>query len=277
MWEAAAAQVRLSGGEIRLGMEVRALRRDAATGALIVSAVDPEQRLHEFEADHVVSSAAIADLCRFIEPKPPEAVCAAAGKLRYRDFITVALIVRNVNCFDDNWLYIHDTTVRVGRIQNFKSWSPQLVPDPELNCLGMEYFCFEGDGLWDSGDDELILLAGKELIKLGLAQPGHVIDGKVIRQAKAYPVYDAHYEERVRLFREWQEKHLPELHLAGRNGMHKYNNQDHAMMTAILAAENILAGQRHWDTWRVNQDAGYQELDGDRAEAFSERLVPRRL
>jgi len=277
MWEAAAHQVRLAGGEIRLGMNVRKLRRDPGTATWRVSAVDHKQQSHEFDADHVLSSAAIADLCRFIKPKPPESVCTAAGMLRYRDFLTVALIIRDEDCFDDNWLYIHDTTVRVGRIQNFKSWSPELVPDPGLNCLGLEYFCFEGDGLWDSSDEALIRLADEELIKLGLVRPGHVIDGTVIRQAKAYPVYDEHFEEHIQVFRNWQEEYLPELHLAGRNGMHKYNNQDHAMMTAILAAENILSGERRWDTWRVNQDAGYQELAGDRVEAFSERLVPRRL
>jgi len=277
MWEAAANQLRLAGGEIRFGMDVSGLLRDPESGAWTVTATDPHLRPHEFHADHVLSSAAIADLCRYIQPRPPEPVFRAASKLRYRDFLTVALIIRNADCFDDNWLYIHDSSVRVGRIQNFKSWSPDLVPNPDLNCLGMEYFCFEGDGLWDSTDEALIRLADEELIKLGLVKPGHVMDGKVIRQAKAYPVYDARYEERVRLFREWQEQYLPELHLAGRNGMHKYNNQDHAMMTAILSAENILAGERRWDTWRVNQDAGYQELDDDRVDAFNERLVPRRL
>jgi len=277
MWEAAARQVRLAGGEVKLGMEVRGLRRDAASASWQVTAVDRENRPQVYEADHVLSSAAIADLCRCIEPSPPAEVREAAGRLRYRDFLTVALIIRDADCFDDHWLYIHDASVRVGRIQNFRSWSPDLVPEPGLNCLGMEYFCCEGDQLWTSTDEELIRLADEELIKLGLVQPGHVIDGAVIRQPRAYPVYDDRYEERVRLFREWQERHLPELHLAGRNGMHKYNNQDHAMMTAILSAENILAGERRWDTWQVNQDADYQELAPDRVEAFSERLVPRRL
>jgi protoporphyrinogen oxidase len=277
MWEAAAGRVRQAGGEVRLGMEVRGLRRDPATKTWRVTAIDRDRHTHAFQADHVVSSAAIADLCRFIEPEPPAAVRAAAGRLRYRDFLTVALIIRDVDCFDDHWLYIHDSAVRVGRIQNFKSWSPDLVPEPGLNCLGMEYFCFEDDQLWSSSDEDLVRLADEELIKLGLVQPGHVIDGTVIRQPRAYPVYDEHYEEQVRVFREWAEQHLPELHLAGRNGMHKYNNQDHAMMTAILAAENILAGERRWDTWQVNQDAQYQELAADRAEAFHERLAPRRL
>ena len=210
----------------------------------------------------------------YLNPAPPEAVLTAARALRYRDFLTVALIVRDVDCFDDNWIYIHDSSVKVGRIQNFKSWSPHMVPDPELNCLGLEYFCFKGDGTWTSTDEDLVRLADEELIHLGLVTPGHVIDGKVIRQAGAYPVYDENYEERVALFNSWLVQHMPGMHLVGRNGMHKYNNQDHAMMTALLTVENILAGEQLWDVWRVNQDADYHEIGEDRTLAFSERLVP---
>jgi len=274
MWEAAADQVRQAGGEVHLGMDVQRLARDAASGKWTVSAIGPGGENHDFRADHVISSAAIADLVHYLDPVPPEPVVIAARALRYREFLTVALIVRDVDCFDDNWIYIHDASVRVGRIQNFKSWSPHLVPDPDLNCLGMEYFCFKGDGLWDAKDEDLIRLADEELIQLGLVTPGHVIDGTVIRQTKAYPVYDEEYEERVALFQSWLQGNMPELHLVGRNGMHKYNNQDHAMMTALLTAENILAGKQLWDVWRVNQDAEYHEVGEDRILAFSERLVP---
>lgn len=274
MWEAAAEQVRSLGGQVLLGAQVNQLDRDPASGQWTVSTISPQGQQHEFSADHVISSAAIGDLVEWLRPAPSDAVLAAARALRYREFITVALIVKDVDCFEDNWIYIHDSSVKVGRIQNFKSWSPHLVPDPDLNCLGMEYFCFKGDGLWDSQDEELIRLADEELIQLGLVTPGHVIDGTVIRQSKAYPVYDEDYEERVALVRSWLEQKLPELQLVGRNGMHKYNNQDHAMMTALLAAENILAGYRKWDVWQVNQDAEYHELGEDRTLAFSERLVP---
>ena len=274
MWETAAEQVRLAGGKVLLGMQVSQLHRNPASGEWTVSAISPDGKTHEFQAGQLISSAAIAELVEWLRPAPPEAVLAAARALRYREFITVALIVKDVDCFDDNWIYIHDSSVRVGRIQNFKSWSPHLVPDPDLNCLGLEYFCFKGDGLWDSKDEDLIRLADEELIQLGLVTPGHVVDGTVIRQTKAYPVYDEDYEERVALVRSWLEKNLPELQLVGRNGMHKYNNQDHAMMTALLAAENILAGERKWDIWQVNQDAEYHELGEDRTLAFSERLVP---
>jgi len=274
MWEAAAECVRQAGGQVLLGLNVQHLARDPDSCEWTVSAIDTEGKQHEFVADHVISSAAIADLVEFLEPPPPEAVLTAARALRYREFLTVALVVRNVDCFEDNWIYIHDSSVRVGRIQNFKSWSPHMVPDPDLNCLGMEYFCFKGDGLWDSKDEDLIRLADEELIQLGLVSPGHVVDGTVLRQTKAYPVYDEDYEERVALFRSWLERNMPEMHLVGRNGMHKYNNQDHAMMTALLAAENIIAGERRWDIWRVNQDAEYHEVGEDRTLAFSERSVP---
>jgi protoporphyrinogen oxidase len=274
MWEAASEKITQAGGTILLGMNVHLLSRNPESGEWTVSATDMEGQQHDFQADHVISSAAISELADYLEPAPPEAVLTAARTLRYRDFLTVALIVKDVDCFDDNWIYIHDSTVRVGRIQNFKSWSPHMVPDPDLNCLGLEYFCFKGDGLWDSKDEDLIRLADEELIQLGLVTPGHVIDGTVIRQAKAYPVYDENYEERVALFRGWLQKNMPELHLVGRNGMHKYNNQDHAMMTALLAAENILAGEMKWDIWQVNQDAQYHESGEDRTLALSERLVP---
>jgi len=276
MWEAATEQIRAAGGKVLLGMSVDRLSRDPESGEWTVSATRPDGQRQEFLADQIISSTAIVELVECLQPAPPEAVLAAARALRYREFITVALIVRDVDCFDDNWIYIHDGSVRVGRIQNFKSWSPHLVPDPDLNCLGMEYFCFRGDGLWDSRDEDLIRLADEELIQLGLVKPGHVIDGTVLRQARAYPVYDEDYEERVALVRSWLDKNMPELQLVGRNGMHKYNNQDHAMMTALLAAENILAGQRKWDVWQVNQDAEYHELGEDRTLAFSERLVPAR-
>lgn len=274
MWEAAAERVNQAGGKVLLGMDVQQLVRNETTGEWTVSAVDSQGQRHEFLADHVISSAPISELAECLQPNVPEPILTSARALRYRDFLTVALIVKDVDCFDDNWIYIHDSSVKVGRIQNFKSWSPHLVPDPDQNCLGLEYFCFKGDGLWESTDEELVRLADEELIQLGLVTAGHVIDGTVIRQPKAYPVYDDSYEERVALIRSWVDQKAPGLHLVGRNGMHKYNNQDHAMMTALLTAENILAGEQRWDVWRVNQDAEYHELGEDRTLAFSERLVP---
>jgi protoporphyrinogen oxidase len=274
MWEAAARQTTENGGAVLLGMEVDRLSYDADSREWTVGAACADGSRREFRCEHVISSAAIAELAGYLQPQPPEPVLAAARALRYRDFLTVALIVKDVDCFDDNWIYIHDSAVKVGRIQNFKSWSPHLVPDPELNCLGLEYFCFSGDGLWESDDAALIRLADEELIELGLVTPGHVVDGTVIRQRRAYPVYDENYEDRISLFREWLEDSMPGLHLVGRNGMHKYNNQDHAMMTGLLTAENILGAEPRWNVWRVNQDAQYHEAGEDRTLAMAERLVP---
>jgi protoporphyrinogen oxidase len=205
---------------------------------------------------------------------------AAAKALRYRDFITVALItkIESTKSFPDNWIYIHDPSVKVGRIQNFLSWSPHMAPEGYA-CLGLEYFCFEGDGLWNSADEELIELAKQEIGKIGLIQPGDVIDASVVRQPKAYPVYDDAYQANVEAVRTELEGDYPTLHLVGRNGMHKYNNQDHAMMTAMLTVENILAGERRFNTWQVNEDAEYTEagLSGAESALKSERLVPRKV
>jgi protoporphyrinogen oxidase len=263
---------------VHRGHDVVGLSRDTVTGRWTVTTEDTAGNRHSHGADNVVSSAAIADLAEYLQPAPPAEVLKAARALRYRDFITVALVVKDKGRFDDNWIYIHEPGVKVGRIQNFKSWSPDLVPDQSLNCYGLEYFCFEGDDLWTSKDEDLVALARKELVQLGLAAGEDMVDGHVIRQPKAYPVYDDHYQQNVQTVREWIDKDMPGLHLVGRNGMHKYNNQDHAMMTALLAAENILAGHRKWDVWQVNQDAEYHEAGEDRSLALeSGRLVPSRM
>jgi protoporphyrinogen oxidase len=200
--------------------------------------------------------------------------------LNYRDFITVILILKDRDRFRDNWIYIHDPSVKVGRIQNFKSWSPEMVPDPSLCCYGLEYFCFEGDGLWTSSDSALLERAETELEKIGLGDAKEVLDGCVVRQPKAYPVYDESYARNVAILRQELESRFPTLHLVGRNGMHKYNNQDHAMMTAMLCVENILAERRIYDLWKVNQDAEYLEAGGTdrpRLTTTGERLMPRKL
>jgi len=269
MWEAAARRTVEQGGEIRMGCRVTGLAR-TPTG-WEVRHVDADGRRQTVEADHVISSAPLRELVLGLEPAAsPEARAAATG-LAYRDFLTVALVVKPTLSFDDNWIYIHEPGVKVGRIQNFRSWSPELVPDPALACYGLEYFCFEGDGLWNSTDQELIALASRELVQLGLARADDVVDGHVVRQPKAYPVYDDAYARHVATIRQELDERYPGLHLVGRNGMHKYNNQDHAMMTAMLTARNILAGRPLYDVWNVNQDAEYHE-DGDRgAEAKLDR------
>ena len=273
MWESAGRKIEAQGGRIVMDREVvRLARRE---GGWEADARDRQGARTTYGADAVVSSAALRDLVACIDPPPPAEVRAAAQGLRYRDFLIVGLVVDDRReGFDDQWLYIHDPDVQVGRIQNFKAWSPDMVPDDGTLCLGMEYFCFEGDGLWTSGDAALVEKAGRELVRLGLARSGEIRDGFVIRQEKAYPIYDEGYAERVETIRRYVEAECPGLHPVGRNGMHKYNNQDHAMMTAMLAAENVMAGERKYDVWKVNADAEYHEEGG--ATVQGGRLVPER-
>lgn len=279
LWAACAKKVAAMGGEIHMGRKVTGCEWNKADALWTIEARDGEGKPQRIRAQHVISSAPLRQLAESLSPPLPERALVAARSLKYRDFLTVSLIVKDRGIFQDNWIYIHDPGVRVGRIQNFKSWSPEMVPSPDLNCYGLEYFCFEGDGLWSSSDDALIELATAELVRIGLAEAKDVLDGCVLRQAKAYPVYDDAYAEHVGLLRSELEEHFPTLHLVGRNGMHKYNNQDHAMMTAMLCAENILAGARLYDVWCVNQDAEYHE-QGEREAGTSVsglRLVPSRI
>ena len=263
MWEAAARKTREMGGQILMGQKVVGLDYDAQAERWTVHCRDEHGVLKEIIAKQVVSSAPLRSLVAGLCPRVSAQMLDAASALCYRDFLVVAVILMDKNCFPDNWVYIHDPSVKVGRIQNFKSWSPEMVPDPTLCCYGLEYFCFEGDGLWASSDADLLALAKKELTELGIAGPDDVLDGCVVRQPKAYPIYDADYAVHVETIRRELEARFPTLHLMGRNGMHKYNNQDHAMMTAMLTVENILAGTRAYDVWNVNGDAEYHEGQAD--------------
>ena len=259
MWEAFAQRIRELGGEVLLGQRVVGCRFNQASDLWIVTTQDLQGNIEEYIGENVISSMPMRELVAQVEPSLSEEANRAAQSLRYRDFLTVGLIVRDQGRFTDNWIYIHDPSVQVGRVQNYKSWSPEMVPDPAFSSYGLEYFCFEGDRLWNSPDTELIDLAKRELQRLNLADSADVVDGCVIRQRKAYPVYDDSYQQHVDTIRTALERKFPTLHLIGRNGMHKYNNQDHAMMTAILAARNIIAGERRYDVWAVNQDAEYHE------------------
>jgi len=197
------------------------------------------------------------ELARIVDPPVPDEVLASATALHYRDFLTVALVIPEDRGFPDNWIYIHAPDVRVGRIQNFGSWSPYLVKDGRT-CLGMEYFVFEGDDLWTSSDDELVALGTKELAAIGLVDASDIEAGYVVRMPKAYPVYDDGYRENVDVLRRWFEANAPNVHPVGRNGMHKYNNQDHSMYTAMLTVENIHGA--HHDIWSVNVEEEYHEV-----------------
>jgi protoporphyrinogen oxidase len=198
----------------------------------------------------------VRELVRAITPPAPAPVREAAEGLKYRDFLTVALMLDKQNLFPDNWIYIHTPGVKVGRIQNFNNWSQAMVPVPGMTCIGMEYFCFEGDGLWESKDEDLVALAAKELEELGLAPRSLVKDGAVVRMKKAYPTYDSQYRTHLDNVREHIDR-ISNLHTVGRNGMHKYNNQDHSMLTAMMAIWNM-QGAEH-DIWTVNTDFEYHE------------------
>jgi protoporphyrinogen oxidase len=213
------------------------------------------------EADQFISSMPIRHLIERLDPAPPDWLMETAEHFSYRDFLTVVLIFKGKDLFPDNWIYVHEPHVQVGRIQNYNNWSPEMVPDQETTCLGLEYFCFEGDRLWNKSDEELLAQARSEIAKLGLVDPALVIDGTVLRVPKAYPVYDDRYQQALEEVRRFL-KDLPNLQLVGRNGMHRYNNQDHSMLTGMLAARNIL-GQGHFDLWQVNADTDYHE-DGFR-------------
>ena len=250
MWERMAEEITEHGGEVLLGSAVTAIR-PRPCGELEVEA--GERRT----ARAVISSLPLRTLAGAVRPPAPAPVLAAAAGLRYRDFVCVALVVDGEEPFPDNWIYVHDPDVRVGRIQNFRAWSPDLVPEPGRSCLALEYFCFEGDELWDAPDAHLVELAADELERLGLVARERVVAGHVVRVPRAYPIYDEGYERRVATLRAWLEG-LPGLQQVGRNGLHRYNNSDHSMLTAMRAVENLCDGTAH-DIWAVNADGSYLE------------------
>jgi len=275
MWERVTEMHRDKGRPVLMGRTVERIKhaRDRVTSVVTKTG---SGELEDHQGTDFVSSMPIRELVSRLEPAAPDGVRKAADSLGYRDFISVAVMIDRADVFPDNWIYVHDPSVKVGRIQNFKNWSPDMVPDQSKTCLGLEYFCFEGDGLWTSTDEALIERARTELAQLGICSPAEVFDGVVVRQRKAYPVYDDAYETHVGVIREYVREHLKNLHLAGRNGMHKYNNQDHSMMTALLVARNIATGGG-FDPWKVNADAVYHEELRLGEKDLSGRQVPQRL
>jgi protoporphyrinogen oxidase len=253
MWETMADEIIAAGGEVRMNSFVRRIETD---GSRVVAVWVGEERI---ECSEVISSLPLRLTVGITDPSAPAAVVDAARGLRYRDFLTVALVIDGEDLFPDNWIYIHEPGVRVGRIQNFRSWSPWMVPDPNKASVGLEYFCFKGDDLWEMDDDKLVELAKAEIGKLNLADPAKVERGFVTRVPLAYPMYDADYAERVATIRAWLET-LENLQQVGRNGLHRYNNSDHSMLTAIRAVENITQGADH-DIWAVNAESVYHEED----------------
>ena len=254
MWQKVADEVRSHGSKVRLGSKVIGILREGET----INGVEVQRNGHRemITGTDFISSMPIREAIQILNPPAPQHVLDAANALKYRDFLTVALIINKADIFPDNWIYIHDENVKVGRIQNFKNWSPFMVPDVNKTCLGLEYFCFEGDDFWRMSDEELIEVAKKELEDLGFVQRGEVEDGAVVRMPKAYPVYDSDYQRSLAVMRNFLEG-MKNFHPVGRNGQHKYNNQDHSMLTAMMATENVL-GNKH-DVWQVNEDPDYHE------------------
>jgi protoporphyrinogen oxidase len=278
MWEMVAESVQKRGSELKMKSSVEGIVWQK--GKVTALELDVDGKKETVEGTDFISSMPIQELVRKMKPEPPAEVMQAADKLGYRDFLTVSLIINKADLFQDNWIYIHDSAVKVGRIQNFKNWSPEMVPDPNKTCLGLEYFCFEGDGLWTTSDEDLVKLATKELGLLGLVDPNDVEDGAVVRMPKAYPIYDSVYVEAVNTIREFLTG-LSNMYLVGRNGMHKYNNQDHSMLTAMLSVKNILGA--NYDVWEVNVDNEYHEeireteQDDLSLVSSTQPMVPKRI
>jgi len=269
MWEVAAEKVTAAGARLEFDRRVTRIIHDG-TGAREVIAVDAEGHEHIYPCTHVISSMPLGALCLAMDPPADAATLDAAAELRHRDHLTVALVVNQQHSFPDNWIYVHDPDVEVGRVQNYGSWSPYMVKDGKT-CLGLEFFVNEGDAMWTKPDDLLIEQGIRELVHLGLVDNASAVEtGYVVRMPKAYPVYDEHYQEHVATMRKWISANTPNVYPCGRNGMHKYNNQDHSMLTAMLSVENI-GGAEH-DVWAVNVEADYlEESSGDDASGSNGR------
>lgn len=255
MWERCQEILESKDAPVQMNTQVISVKREGTRVKSIIARQGDETI--EIFSEQFISTMPVTALINRLNPPPPDYVLEAARGLKYRDFLIVSLIVNEEDLFPDNWIYIHSPEFKVGRIQNFKNWSPAMVPDPTKSCLGMEYFCSEGDDLWEMSDTELIDLASREAVELGLGvKLGDVEDGVVIRQHKAYPVYDGEYRQHLQVLQDYLET-FENLQTVGRNGMHRYNNQDHSMLTGILAVKNIL-GEKH-DLWNVNVERSYHE------------------
>jgi protoporphyrinogen oxidase len=254
MWDFMTQRIREQGGEVLLNTPVTAIHlgEDGQVAEIVAGGVT-------YTPSAVISSLALRDTVKLARPDRTEAVDQAAKDLRYRDFMTIALVVEGEDLFPDNWIYIHDPGVEVGRIQNFRSWSPWMVPNAHTASVGLEYFCFQGDAMWEMDDDKLVELAKRELGQLKLGDPAKVKRGTVVRVPMAYPMYDRDYAAHVETIRQWLSG-IHNLQQVGRNGLHRYNNSDHSMLTAMRAVDNLLLGTDH-DLWAVNAESVYHETD----------------
>ena len=260
MWETAYKKLIEKNHEIKLKTKVSKITKK--TDHYIIETNSGE----EYYAKHILSSMPLAHLPSTVHPSPDKKVISSGTDLGFRDFLSVALVIDTENTFPDNWIYIHEPDVKVGRVQNYGSWSPYLVKEGKT-CLGLEYFVNIGDDLWTMDDEKLIELAIKELETLSLIEKNSVEEGYVVRMPKAYPVYDLNYSENIQNIANWLSEEHKNIFPIGRNGMHRYNNQDHSMMTAIKSIRNILKNENN-DIWTINVEEDYHE------EASTNRLVP---
>jgi protoporphyrinogen oxidase len=256
MWQRFQEAVEANGGQVRLNAE--AVRLTHEDGRIVSVDCCERDKTETIPVGQLISSIPVTRVVDLLDPKAPDDVLEAASKLSYRAFVLVGLIVDREDLFPDQWIYVHSPDVRVGRIQNFKNWSAAMVPHPQKTSVGMEYFCNQGDETWTMSDAELKDLATRELSKLGLVETDDVVDGFVIRQAHAYPVYDDAYKDHLMVIRDYVGT-IENLQTVGRNGLHRYNNMDHSMLTGMLAAQNLLGA--HHDLWEVGEKDGYLEAD----------------
>jgi protoporphyrinogen oxidase len=281
MWERCEDLLAARGHQTLHGLKVkRIVHRNGRVEA--VYARNGSTELTEFAADNFISTMPLRSLIYSLDPPPPDEVLAAANNLRYRDYLTVVLIAKRENIFPDNWIYIHSPEVKMGRIQNYKNWSPEMVPDPSRTSLGLEYFLWDKDEEWNWSRDRLVELGIRECAEIGVIDPSEIEDGTVVRMKKAYPVYDQSYQESVATIQRYLAT-IPNLQTIGRNGLHRYNNQDHSMLTGVYAARNV-AGEK-LDVWSVNTEMEYHEEVRERSTSVqipfetktTDRLVPERL
>ncbi len=274
MWECCKELLASQGNETVHGVKVDKIRHHKGRVESVIGHKSNGERV-EFDGDQFISSMPLRRLIQSLDPLPPDEVLEAANSLRYRDYLTVVLMAKREHVFPDNWIYIHSPEVKMGRIQNYKNWSPEMVPDSSRSSLGLEYFLWQKDEEWNWSNDRLIDLGIKECAQIGLVQPDEVEDGTVVRMKKAYPVYDQDYQTRIDLIRNYLET-IPNLQTVGRNGLHRYNNQDHSMLTGVYAARNIV-GEKN-DVWAVNTEQDYheevREAETGRVKTMGDRAVP---
>src|SRR3990172_469834 len=262
MWKKLSELIERHDGSVRLGSDVvKIIRNDRRIAEVVIARNGSHEAI---SGNSFISSMPVTEFIKKLHPAASEDVLAAAARLKYRDFLTVCLIVNKPHLFPDNWIYIHDPAVRVGRIQNFKNWSPEMVPDQKMTSLGLEYFCSEGDDLWIMSDTELIEMGKSEVERIGLSNSGDIEDGCVIRVPKSYPIYDTDYRDGLETIRKFIDG-FNNFQTVGRNGLHRYNNQDHAMLTGMLAVRNLVLGERN-NLWGVNTDQEYLEEISEEAQ-----------